>query len=521
MFKNPVLMIGFVSIIYVMHFLFFHGGYFGYDDMEYCKLAGSLTQGHWVHDSQYAFRYGIVFPLAASYVIFGIHDFANFLTGFLPLILTFVWLWVMIKDQSLTYQWMAVMFLCLSPIHLMYVEKPMPDIVTELGFFTAFCAMYAERFKLPQLKFRWQFFMVGIVITILSKETILIFYPYFLAIAIYDILKGQHHRFWLYSAAGLLLFLLIYLLWSYWYFDDPLIRVKSIFAGQYLSPCAYDQLPASAVLKRIGYQLWLDLIRNAFLIPVIFLIILIRKGNDSIRFISISFISLLLLANFMTISYTSYVPLCPDPRHFIFILPIGTLLIAHSEQFIRKISKSDLFMILGLLMVQLCISIYHTMEHTWWLYLPLMGAILSAYFGYPRWMVVLWTAGLLSIYVNNATYHLKTDYKSQKSLNSYAIDSIPYKKYILTDHVNANIGSFHAGYDTSLTVFISFKAYDTLKLDNKIPKYIIINGMTNYLSNTNWELMPDFIRNTDTIFPKVFENKAGKVFKMDSTALKK
>jgi hypothetical protein len=90
MFKNPVLMIGFVSIIYVMHFLFFHGGYFGYDDMEYCKLAGSLTQGHWVHDSQYAFRYGIVFPLAASYVIFGIHDFANFLTGFSPLILTFV-----------------------------------------------------------------------------------------------------------------------------------------------------------------------------------------------------------------------------------------------------------------------------------------------------------------------------------------------------------------------------------------------------------------------------------------------
>ncbi|MBK7633542.1 MAG: hypothetical protein IPJ13_04020 [Saprospiraceae bacterium] len=65
-----------------------------------------------------------------------------------------------------------------------------------------------------------------------------------------------------------------------------------------------------------------------------------------------------------------------------------------------------------------------------------------------------------------------------------------------------------------MNTYISFKALDTTALDSDISKYLIMNGMTMYLSNTNWEALPDDIRHCDTIFPKVFENKSGKVYRM-------
>ena len=82
--NSPVWFLLFVILTYVLHFIFFHGGYFGYDDMEYSRLAADLTKGAYDHDTQYAYRYGIILPLAASYLTFGINDFANFLIGLLP-----------------------------------------------------------------------------------------------------------------------------------------------------------------------------------------------------------------------------------------------------------------------------------------------------------------------------------------------------------------------------------------------------------------------------------------------------
>ena len=512
--NSPVWFLLFVILTYVLHFIFFHGGYFGYDDMEYSRLAADLTKGAYDHDTQYAYRYGIILPLAASYLTFGINDFANFLIGLLPFLGITMWVMILIKHLDHYAQWMAMIFLCVAPMHLMYVEKPMPDLITELGFFTSFCAMYAEKYKLPGIRFRWQLFVAGIILTILSKETILIFYPYFLLIAIYDLGRGQSRKFWLSAAAGIFSFGVLYLLGSYWFFGDALIRVKSIFAGQYLSPCAYDQLPLAAVLKRIGSQLWVEFIRNMYMIPAIFIILLIRRKDDKVRFLSLSFTSLMLLTNFMSISYTSYVPLCPDPRHFMFILPVGALLVAHGAELSGKISKSDLIIMVVFLLLQLYISIDNIMEQTWWLFCPLACALIAAYFGYRKWMFSFWMVGMMSVFVNNAEYNTTTDYKSQKALNFFTMDSIQHKKYIITDHVNATIGSFHSGYDTTMNTYISFKALDTTALDSDISKYLIMNGMTMYLSNTNWEALPDDIRHCDTIFPKVFENKSGKVYRM-------
>ncbi|MBK7633691.1 MAG: hypothetical protein IPJ13_04885 [Saprospiraceae bacterium] len=55
--------------------------------------------------------------------------------GLLPFLGIAVWVIVLIKHLDHYAQWMAMIFLCVAPMHLMYVEKPMPDLITELGFF--------------------------------------------------------------------------------------------------------------------------------------------------------------------------------------------------------------------------------------------------------------------------------------------------------------------------------------------------------------------------------------------------
>ncbi|MBK8748947.1 MAG: hypothetical protein IPM04_14245 [Saprospiraceae bacterium] len=171
-----------------------------------------------------------------------------------------------------------------------------------------------------------------------------------------------------------------------------------------------------------------------------------------------------------------------------FILPVGALLVAHGAELSGKISKSDLIIMVVFLVLQLYISIDNTMEQTWWLFLPLTGALIAAYFGYRKWMFSFWMVGMMSVFVNNAEYNTTTDYKSQKALIFFTMDSIQHKNISLQIMSMPIIGSFHSGYDTHHEHLYIFQSFDTTALDSDISKYLIMNGMTMYLSNTNWRI---------------------------------
>lgn len=501
--------------VWTVHFLYFHGGYFGYDDMEYCRLAALFSSGQWIHDSQYAFRYGIVIPLMISYLMFGVGDFSNFITGLFPLCGMLLWLIYICRNLKPIFQWTAVLFFCVTPMHLMYLEKPMPDLMVAFGFFTAFCALYFQRYDPQRLKFRWQIFVSGIIITILSKETMLVFYPYFVGIAIYDFYKKQHIKFWISAVVALSLFLILYLASSYLIFGDPFIRIKAIYAGQYFSPCAYDKLPVADVLKRIGYQLWLDFVRNGLLIPLAFTVSLLRVGDKKLKFISVSFLALLLLSNFMTISYTAYVPLCPDPRHFMFIIPIGTLIVAFGTSTYSGYRFVDMAIMVIMLGIQLYLSVYFDMEHTWWLFLPLIVSTFLLFSSKIKGFFGFWLVGMVSIFIQNAQYNLKVNYTAQRELNMFAIDNLKNTKVIITDPVNTNIGNFHLKYDTLHTRFVTFKVANPDTANTEVKIYLLINGMTNYLSNTNYETLPEYIKNAEQTRPKIYNNQSGSIYSLN------
>lgn len=512
--QNIALIMLLSCIIYGIHFMFFHGGYFGFDDIEYCRLANNLINGNFSHDSLYAHRYSSILPISFSYLVFGVGDFANFTAGFLIFLITLFLILKALKGLDISQQWIAALLLIFAPMYLMYIEKPMPDIVVALGFTLSFLSYFSIRFDLSLFRNNASWFSIGVIIMLLAKETFLIFYPFFVGLMIIDFINKNHRTFWKNVALSLSIFGVGFIIYSYFFLGDALARIHHIFEGQYLSDCSYDKLPLSATLQRIGYQFWFELVRNGFLIPLCFVPILLKNDDAKQKFVAIGFIALLLLANFMTISYTSYIPLCPDPRHHIYILPLGVMVAAYGAGHLSKLSLTNIISSLTILGLILFISVYNSYEHKWWTYLPLMLGFIAAYKQQKNWMIGLISISMLNIYVQNCIYNKKTNYADQKLLNEHVISVIPGFKYVITDKVNSNYGLLNSSFDTTAVQFVDFRKSDTFNFKSNVPQFLIMNGMTTYLSNTSWDDLPEFAKTAHEQLQKVYENKSGAVYKL-------
>jgi hypothetical protein len=512
--NRAIIVLIFCALIYGIHYIYFHGGYFGIDDIEYCRLANSITSGSFDHNSSYAHRYASFVPLAGLYFLFGVNDFSNFLMGIIVCSVIVIVTLKSLKSVN-NYGYIAgAMFLIFAPMHIMYVEKPMPDILVELGFIISFISYFSMRFELNIINREAIWFVAGVVLMVLAKETFLVFYPFFIGLMGYDFFKKRFLYFWKSVVILILVFLALYFGGAYFFLGNAFQRIHHLFEGQYVSPCSYDLLPLSATLQRIGSQLWLDLIRNLFFIPICFLPLIFMGKDEKHKFVSISFIALLLLANFMTISYIAYVPLCPDPRHSMYVLPLGAMVMAYGIGNINKLSLPTLFYTILILFFLLGISVMKTHEFTWWLYLPIVIGIVVGYKEKKKLMAVFLSIGFLSVFVMTCIYNKKVNYLDQRLLNDYTIHKIDGFKYVITDRINFEYGQFHCKFDTSSVKFIHFKSLDSFVFKPGIPQYLVSNGMTSYFSNTQWESLPEEIRTAQDKLPKVYENKSGAVYRL-------
>jgi len=121
---------------------------------------------------------------------------------------------------------------------------------------------------------------------------------------------------------------------------------------QYINDCSYDQLGLSHLLDRIGPQ-FLELLKTEGLyIPILICVIISLLRNKYptkgklFGFSAGTIIILILSVNFMSISLTSYNPICIDPRHILFITPIIAIcvsnligsIINHDSKYLKYIS---------------------------------------------------------------------------------------------------------------------------------------------------------------------------------------
>ena len=505
----------FAAVLLWIHYQFFHSGYFGYDELEYTQLAAELLRGEFAHElNLYAYRWAVIFPLAFFYALFGMGEFANTLPSLISLLLIVYLLLGLMNRYSIGYRLLAVLFLICTSIHLMYLVKPMPDLLVELGFLMCFTAWFRQHYNGWSATSAALLLVSGAILIFLAKESFIIIYPFFLALMIYDLRTGRKRSFWIRSLVGLGLFSGIYFLYFWISTGHPLIRVEALFHERYISECTYDLQPLEVLIRRILYEMWLNFMKFGVLIPLGFLILLHKKYRLPARekFILGSYIGLLLLSNFMTISYTSYVPLCDDVRHFLFVFPIAAAVLIIGFSRLNQCSFLHRSFIALTLIGQWYLTTTYFPENYTYIYLPIAAGVLF----WGKFNTVLpWAAlvavGLFYPYISSARYHQLLDHPTQKELLEFVFKQ-DHPLLVVTDPANARIGRFYAKYREDKYEFLSFEAYARYSGSVDRPVYFISNGMTAYHSNINWDNVPKVIITAPSERVPIMQNSAGAVY---------
>jgi len=492
----------------------------GYDEMIYSELGFKLTKGTFnATENLYAYRWTVVLVLGILYKIFGVSDIANVLFSVIPLLVSlFLMLKILEKEHS-AYKLIAVCFLFCSPIHLIYLEKPMPDVWVEMGMLMCFWSYYDIRFPSNKsFKINHILFVLGFVIVFLAKESFLIFYPYFLFLMIKDVIQRKRIEFWKMTAILTGLFLVGYFLYFKLQYGNAFVRVDAIFNNRFVDDCSYDKQPFSATIERISYKLWSDLIRNGFLIPVGFLVLLIPKSitlkiAERHTFIFQSLVAFLLLSNFMSISYTEYVPLCYASRHYIFLLPLLGISFSIGLDYLKSTEIWFKILLVTTFIIQLIASLKMDYENTWMLFIPILAGVVAYHFmSNVKILTIFIGIGLLSQYYQRLNYHKKLHVREQKELILRLNQENLSKMRVVTDPVFSSICKFYLGYDTSKIEVLEHKEYSD-KLQN-VPTYVILNGTTAFYSGLNWEDYPDYIRYWPVRMERFYQNEGGEIFRL-------
>ena len=466
--SNIWILLLFYSIVVCFH-LFAYIGHFGYDDIQYAKLATDFLHG--IYDTNHPYFYRIIPILATafSYLVFGINDFASALPS---LILSFIILGIVyriLKDWNAQVIWLGLTITVSSGWFLFYTDKLMPEMYITTSIFLAIYSLYAVAF-LKTNKIVFAFLLVcSLLLGFLSKETIIFIIPVLLYMFVFDVIKKQNFTFWVYVWVFGAVFLLLYFLLFYSITGDAFIRFKVILANSYPNACNYYEQSLSAVLYRVFYSFFELLVSNfmsvgiLFCIPIVFISfreVIAMKTKES--FFLVTAILLVLSANFMSIYPTQYSPMCLDPRHYLFIVPICA--VPASIYLVRYISHSVyLHSVVMLLLGCVIISTFSSNEHIWLLY-GLISVIIAVYLHIPHNK----TIGFLFIMALSISFFAKPIsqiYKSrnvryQKQKEIYISKVLTSKsKVVVTDDVQKNIGMYYNLFSNSVQI-INFQNFE-------------------------------------------------------------
>jgi hypothetical protein len=528
------------TILLIIHHKFGYQGHFGADDLWYARIATQFKEGlDTLGEDHFKYRWGLIVPLALSYKFFGINDHSSALPA---LISVLAMTWIIIRalrpHQFLT-QCIGVSLFITNLWILEYSDKIMADTLMALGIFGAF---YIK--SLPENKTQSPYkqpilFVLFLFFAFLSKESTFLLAPVFALLLVLDLTNKRNQQFWKYTfligttTLGLY-FLYFQLAHHHW---DA--RFKAINAQYYFMPdCSYDQLPISVLIRRISYQFYLLLIEHGLALPILFTLPLIfstRIKNlinpqTPTQYWLTVLISSLLSSNFMTASLHSYSPMCLDPRHYLYLVPIATILAAPQITAILTQKSAVIPTLLSAIFIYLLAYLYQY-ETTNWIYLPITLFLLpasnrkesntnattkkitqpnnnyrqSAIILLPLFFLVL----LLEPY-HYMRYASSLNYKDQKKLiqHHFLNNSDPTKKIVITNKIQKYFGEYYLGFDTTKTKFITHQESTNYTYPNDTKIYLLNCWLTNFRQNKSWEDLPEYAKHPETSH-KLIENRVG------------
>ncbi len=520
---------GVLIICVLIHHFFGFNGHYGYDDMWYAKVAHGITNGQLdLQSDHYAYRWTLIFPLALVYEIFGINDHSSGMVSIGYFIGILFLMYRLIKNQDFFV--LASSFVVFNGWLLYYSDKIMPDIALVFFLFAAFYQLYQQRYVRERKHYLRAFlFSLMIFLAFITKGTVLLMIPVFGFIALIDLWRNRNRRFWWFSLGCMMLLLFFYFGLLYLLTGDGMIRFKTITSNSYFNKCSYDQLPLIETIRRIGYQFWDLLLKSdmlasiVWLIPMVFVILFLKRTdvNSRLKFLITISLTLLIVANFMTISATGYVPMCPDPRHFMYFIPITAVsgiyilqyLLDKDEHYLYMFIPTALLAILSLLLGYTGSAIVMSAYAVLFL-IRLLGLRFQS-----KYMYLLL---ILPLFVQPVRIMIKSsegNYSEQKALIIDQIKPLKKETIVVTNHAQSTIGNYLLEFDNSHVRFITHEEFIRTKHKSNVDYLLLKNGKTRVLSNTTHSQLPKYAQKANDLFECIYRGNNLTLFKMDESKL--
>jgi len=481
-----LLFLGSVFIL-IFHHIFGTIGHYGFDDMEYARIAQQLSEGEYDQGSHFTYRWALVFPLALSYLIFGVNDLSSVLPSLICASLVLFFILLFFKDRSWKQLSLALALTLFSPWFLRYSDLIMADIFVVLAFIAASYFLWKAQQGQLNPKRYGLFFALSLFYGLLSKGSIVLIFPAVLFIFLINLFGKKQLKFWWWSAVFGLLLLGLYFLAVYGISGNPTQRFTLIAENSYLNRCSYGAQGLRVLIERITVD-FLRMLQADHLLPYYLMLIppvlyfLIKRKlslNDPLHFLSLFALMLLLAANFMSISLSSYNPMCLDIRHYLYLIPLSAIPIA-MLLFQKELLGKLKWWILLALAISASAVVYFDNPDALLHCFPLIAtlALLVLLSRSKRAIKRLWLL-LPIVLIMKPIEMIKSaqayDYPAQRDFVIESLIEDQQPKAIITDPVMSRLGNYYLGFESERIQFYSFEEEDFWEAGFDKPTYYLKN----------------------------------------------
>ncbi len=498
-----------------------YSGHFGFDDMHYAHLAKELNEGQFNQNDHFSFRLVLLAFTALSYSLLGIQDLASSLPSML---FSASCLWVvyqLLKTHSPITLAIGLALTLGSEWFLFYSDKLMPDLAVTMGACFAYLAAYRQYFSQSSNHKQNGFLLAfALFIGFNSKGTILLLLPWLLFILINDLRLKRNQKFWLYALGTGLSLLLLYFGACFFFFDDAFIRFKALETNSYLNRCSYGSQSLKILVKRLSSGFWGMSYREGLLFPFLLLapyFFSIKsswfKFEKPLQFFSLSAITLLLSACFMSISLKAYNPMCLDIRHYLFVIPMvaiaAALYIGGLLTQKEALKWYHFIVYIGVLLL----TFYLGGRSFWWAYLGSFSILIvylilqeKATTNLKNLLKALFITSLLALSAKQVVKQQKSKYPELRSMIYEQLIDEKEPKYVITNPVQARIGNYYTGFEAQSTQFLAYNDFDPDTLKPEREKYILTTWFGRSLSFLIESELPFYVQ-TLTDEKAIFRNE--------------
>ena len=509
--------------VIILHHCFGYIGHYGYDDLHYAELSTNLINGSIDYEDHYSYRFPVILITSLFYSLFGISDLTSSLPALLITFSIIIIVFSILRNSSLKSLIIGLSLITFSDSFIFYSDKLMPDIYVAFSVISALAVIH--RYKYERKRKRKTALLLSILFAgcllfgFMAKGTIVLLVPLILYYIVVDIIYKRDLEFWKYSIISGIVLFTVYFLTIWLLTGDVLKRFEAIASNSYLNLCSYDKQSIEILLKRISFDFIKLSINHMLITGFIFTIAgLFRKKilnlfklDDSFSFFLVSSIILLLSSNFMTISLTSYSPMCLDPRHYLFLIPVVSIPASSIiVQYLKNNTNAKQILIaLGFIGIM---SYFLKNDTFWKLYFPLfilfsIYSFLQKRNKYQTLFTICFVGTLFLMPLDMIKYAQKIQYRKQKEIiYNYVLDKED-DCLIITNDAQKRFLNYYSGFNENDN--LQFLNYREFKFDstNTKKKILLLNWYTRYLSGMDIIDIPYYAKNISSTNTLLFENK--------------